>query len=62
MSGDNLIDGMLHSLACPFVGERSAQCDCHPVDTTKAMRRADVLRIFAPLPPEEAAALRDYLP
>jgi hypothetical protein len=58
----NEIDGWLHSLTCPLVVSGGAdQCDCHPVDMSKAMCGADMLRIFKPLPPEEAAALRDML-
>lgn len=57
----NSIDGFIHSVGCPFVSDRNKACDCNPLDESKAMRKEDVLRIFAPLPPEEAAALCDYL-
>jgi hypothetical protein len=58
---DNVIDGFRHAVRCPFVLDRTAQCDCSPLDESKAMRGGDVLRIFAPLPHEEAEALRKYL-
>jgi hypothetical protein len=51
----NLIDGMVHSVTCALL--RGGSCDCSPIDTSEAMRR-----IFAPLPPEEAKALREFWP
>lgn len=57
----NVIGHMRHAVRCPFVSDRLQICDCSPLDDRKAMRGADVLRIFAPLPPEEAEALRKYL-
>lgn len=56
----NLIDGMLHSVTCALMS--GGVCDCTPIDTSKAMRRDDVLRIFAPLPPEELSAMREFWP
>lgn len=58
---DNVIDGLRHAVKCPFVQDRSKACDCRPVDESKAMRGADVLRIFSPLPEHEAVLLRKYL-
>jgi hypothetical protein len=53
---DNVVDGMRHAVKCPFLQTRvQTDCDCHPLDDSKAMRSDDVLRIFAPLPPEEAS-------
>lgn len=58
----NVIGTMRHAVACRYVqSDGHEPCDCTPVDDSKAMRPADVLRIFAPLPPEEAEAMRDYL-
>lgn len=57
----NWIDGFIHSVRCPFVLDRAQECDCHPSNISKAMRGADVQRVFAPLPPEEVAFLR-YVP
>lgn len=57
----NVIDGLRHAVKCPFVLDRRQSCDCKPLDESKAMRGADVLRIFKPLPPEEAALLRRYI-
>lgn len=54
----NWIDGIIHAVRCPFVEDRTQACDCHPSDISKAMTGADVLRVFAPLPPEEVAFLR----
>jgi hypothetical protein len=59
--GDNVIDGFRHAIKCPFVHDRSKTCDCHPIDESKAMRSADVLRVFSPLPEHEAAELRKYI-
>lgn len=56
---DNVIDGTRHAVSCPFV-LRTGDCDCHPLDESKAMRAADVLRIFSPLPSEEVEFL-NYL-
>jgi hypothetical protein len=56
----NLNDGMVHSVTCALL--RGGSCDCSPIDTSEAMRRDDVMRIFAPLPPEEAKALREFWP
>lgn len=58
----NWIDGMIHAVRCPLVlSGGSDPCDCSPLDSTKAMRGGDVLRVFAPLPQDEADALRPYL-
>ena len=57
----NVIGNMRHAVRCPFVADRTKVCDCSPLDDSKAMRGADVLRVFAPLPPDEAAALREFL-
>lgn len=57
----NVIGTMRHAVRCPFVFDRTLPCDCNPLDDSKAMRAADVLRIFAPLPVDEAAALREFL-
>lgn len=60
---NNVIGTMRHAVACPFVQTDGREaCDCSPIDEAKAMRHADLLRVFAPLPPEEAEALRPYLP
>lgn len=56
----NVIGTMRHAVKCPFVSDRTQSCDCNPVDDAKAMRSSDVLRIFAPLPPEECGFL-DYI-
>lgn len=59
---NNVIGTMRHSVGCRLIQTDGTEpCDCHPMDDLKAMTGADVLRIFAPLPEEEAAALRDYL-
>jgi hypothetical protein len=58
---DNLVDGLIHSRRCPFLHTRDPRdCDCRPLDISKAMTGDDVRRIFAPLPPEEAEAI-EYL-
>lgn len=58
---NNVIGTMRHSVPCRLIqSDGKEPCDCSPVDDAKAMRAVDVLRIFAPLPPEEAAALRDF--
>lgn len=58
----NWIDGMIHAVRCPMVlSGGSDPCDCSPLDSTKAMRGGDVLRVFAPLPQHEADALRQFL-
>ena len=62
MTKPNVIDGYIHSVTCALVlSDGKEACDCNPIDTSKAMRAADVLRVFAPLPPEEAVALRPFL-
>lgn len=58
---ENVIDGLRHAMACPLVRDRAKACDCHPLDESKAMTAEDVKRVFAALPENEAAALRDYL-
>jgi hypothetical protein len=59
---DNLVDGLLHSRRCQFLASRDLRdCDCRPLVVSEAMTGDDVGRIFAPLPPEEAEALREYL-
>jgi hypothetical protein len=57
-----VIDGMRHAVRCPYLRTPREPCDCHPLDESRAMRGADVLRIFKPLPQDEADALREYLP
>ena len=57
----NVVDGFRHSTRCPFLRTPREPCDCKPIDEAKAMRPADVLRIFTPVPDWEAAALRDIL-
>lgn len=58
----NVVGNMRHAVACPSIQtDGHAACDCSPIDESKAMSRDDVLRIFAPLPEDEAEALRDYL-
>ena len=60
---NNVIGTMRHAIACPFIQTDGRElCDCSPIDDAKAMTGADVKRIFAPLPPDEAEALRPYLP
>lgn len=60
---NNVIGTMRHAVACPFIQSDGREpCDCSPLDEAKTMRAADVLRVFAPLPEEEAEALRKYLP
>lgn len=59
---NNVMGTMRHAVACRLIQSDGAEaCDCSPVDDAKAMRGSDVLRVFAPLPPDEAAALRDYM-
>ena len=59
---NNVIGTMRHAVACPFIQTDGIEpCDCSPIDDAKAMTGDDILRIFAPLPPEEAEALRKYL-
>lgn len=58
---DNVINGFRHAVRCPFVLDRSKECDCNPTNDSKAMTGEDVLRIFKPLPPEEVGFLR-YVP
>jgi hypothetical protein len=61
MTKPNVIDGYVHSVTCRLVASDGKEpCDCHPLDTRTAMRAGDVLRVFAPLPPEEAEALRPF--
>ena len=57
----NVVDGMRHARSCPYLRSPRETCDCHPFDESKAMRPADVLRIFKPVPQGEADALRRYL-
>ena len=48
---ENVINGMRHAVRCPFLCTRDPKdCDCNPLDDSKGMTHADVLRIFAPLP------------
>lgn len=62
MTQPNLIDGFLHAVKCRLVVSGGAEpCDCSPIDTSKAMRGTDILRVFAPLPQDEADALRPFL-
>lgn len=59
---NNVIGTMRHSMGCRLIqSDGKEPCDCSPMDDSKAMTGADVLRIFKPLPPEEAAALREFL-
>lgn len=58
---NNVIGTMRHSMSCRLIQSDGAEpCDCTPMDDSKAMKGADVLRIFAPLPPEECGFL-DYM-
>ena len=58
-SKNNIVGTMRHAICCPLIqSDGRKPCDCSPVDDAKAMTRADVLRIFQPLPPEEAEALK----
>jgi hypothetical protein len=62
LTKNNVIGTMRHAVACRLIQSDGAEpCDCSPMDDSKAMTGADVLRIFKPLPPEEAEAVRDYM-
>ena len=57
----NVIGTMRHAVRCPLIQSGGSEpCDCSPLDDSKAMTHEDVLRIFAPLPPEECGFL-DYI-
>lgn len=59
---NNVIGTMRHAVACRLIQSDGAEpCDCTPMDDAKAMKGGDVLRIFAPLSPEETGWL-DYVP
>ncbi len=58
---NNVIGTMRHAVACRLIqSDGQEPCDCTPVDDSKAMSGADVLRIFTPLPPEERGFI-DYM-
>ena len=58
----NVIGTLRHSMTCKAVASQMPQdCDCSPVDDAKAMKAVDALRVFAPLPAEEAAALSQFI-
>jgi hypothetical protein len=60
---NNVIGAMRHAVLCRLIQSDGLEpCDCIPMDDSKAMTGADVQRIFHPLPPEEAEALKATIP
>jgi hypothetical protein len=57
----NVINGFRHSMRCPFLRIPPEPCDCRPIDESKAMRGEDVLRIFKPVPDDDARTLARIL-
>ena len=55
----NVIGTMRHAVKCPLILSGGAEpCDCSPLDDAQAMKSGDLLRLFTPLPPEEAEFLK----